>query len=148
MLLLLCFDGINYNFKTTLQSCIISTRGWVNMSTIIKKISPYPMLKILRFLDNFKDVFGNYATLHSAERYFTGLLSDIPYKNCGMMAEYMEGTSEQALEQFISSASSWSYEKLNCRRVQHMLEDAVADDGIDGMLIFDDTGIEKKVNVL
>jgi len=74
------------------------------------------------------------------------LLSDIPYKNCGMMAEYMEGTSEQALEQFISSASPWDYEKLNCKRIQYMLENAVADDGIDGMLIFDDTGIEKKGN--
>jgi len=50
------------------------------------------------------------------------LLSDIPYKNCGMMAEYMEGTSEQALEQFISSASLWDYEKLNCKRIQYMLE--------------------------
>ncbi len=58
------------------------------MNIVIKKISPFPMPKILRFLDNFKDVFSNYATLHSAERYFTGLLSDIPYKNCGMMAEY------------------------------------------------------------
>lgn len=111
------------------------------MNTVIKKISPFPIPKILRFLDNFKDVFGNYATLHSAERYFTGLLSDIPYKNSGMMAEYMEGTSEQAFEQFISSASPWDYEKLNCKRIQYMLENAVAK---DGMLIFDDTGIEKK----
>ena len=58
-----------------------------------------------------------------------------------MMAEYMEGTSEQALEQFISSASHWDYEELNCKRIQYMLENAVAE---DGMLIFDDTGIEKK----
>ncbi len=63
-------------------SCIISIRDWVNMNTVIKKISPFPMPEILPFLDNFKDVFDNYATLHSAECYFTGLLSDIPYKNC------------------------------------------------------------------
>ncbi len=58
----------------------------------------------------------------------------------------MEGTSEQALEQFISSASPWDYEKLNFKRIQYMLENAVADEGMDGMLIFDNTGIEKKGN--
>lgn len=111
------------------------------MNTIIKKIAPFAMPKIQRFINKFKGVFHSNATLHTAERYFTGLVSEIPYKNCGMMAEYMEGTSEQALQQFISSASPWDYEQLNSQRVEYMLEQAVSD---DGMLIYDDTGDEKK----
>ncbi len=113
------------------------------MDTVIKKIAPFAMPKIQRFINKFMSTFRSRATLHSAERYFTGLLSDIPYKNCGMMAEYIEGTSEQALQQFISSASTWDYDQLNCQRVEYMLQQAALD---DGMLIFDDTGNEKKGN--
>lgn len=101
------------------------------------------MSKRLKFLDNFKDVFGNYTTLHSAKRYFTGLLSDISYKNCGMMVKYMEGTGEQVLKQFISSASPWDYGKLNCKRMQYMLENVADNEGMNGTLIFDDTDIKK-----
>lgn len=67
--------------------------NWVNINTLIKKLSPFSMPKILQFIYNFEGVFGNYATLHSAECYFTGFLSDVPYKNWDMRAEYMEGTN-------------------------------------------------------
>lgn len=111
------------------------------MNGKIKKVPPHPMPKIQRFIDKFKPVFRSTATLHSAERYFTGLLSDIPYKNCGMMAEHVEGTDIQALQQFVSSASTWDFEKLNNQRVAHMLDNAKDEDGV---LIFDDTGFLKK----
>jgi len=113
------------------------------MEKVIKKIPPHPLPKIQRFLDNYKNTFRCTDTMRSAERYFTGLLSDVPYKNCGMMAEHMEGTSAQNLQQFISWSSPWDFEKLNNQRVSLMLDRAVYE---DGALIFDDTGFEKKGN--
>ncbi|NSW91531.1 MAG: hypothetical protein HPY74_12820 [Firmicutes bacterium] len=56
---------------------------------IIKKISPFALPKLQRYLDKFMNIFRRSDTMNAAERYITGLLSDIPYKNCGMMAEYM-----------------------------------------------------------
>jgi len=113
------------------------------MEKIIKKIPPHPLPKIKRYIDNFESVFRCTDTMHSAERYFTGLLSDVPYKNCGMMAEHIEGTTAQNLQQFISWSSPWDFEKLNNERVTYMLDRAVYE---DGALIFDDTGFEKKGN--
>jgi len=107
----------------------------------IKKAPPHPLPKLQRFLDNFRSIFRCSETMHSAERYSTGLLSDISHKNCGMMAENIEGTSKQALQQFISGDSPWNLENLNGQRVQYMLENATNE---DGALIFDDTGFEKK----
>ena len=80
--------------------------------------------------------------MYSAERYTTGLLSEIPYKNCGMMAEYLEGTTAQNLQQFISD-SPWNYEQLNAQRVKLMLEQATLE---DGAIIIDDSGIPKDGN--
>ncbi len=98
------------------------------------------MPKLQRFLDKFESVFKRSDTMRSAERYVTGLLSDIPYKNCGMIAEFIEGTSVQALQQFISD-SPWDHDRLNEQRVKYMVENAVKG---DGAIIFDDTGFPKK----
>lgn len=113
------------------------------MDKVIKKIAPYPLMKIQRFLDNFINSFRCSDTMHSAARYFTGLLSDVPYKNCGMMADHMEGTTAQNLQQFISWSNPWDFEKLNNEWVAYMLDRAVHEDGV---IIFDDTGFEKKGN--
>lgn len=110
--------------------------------TTIKKIAPFALPKLQRYLDKFKNIFRRSDTMNAAERYTTGLLSDIPYKNCGMMAEYMEGTSSQSLQDFLTN-SPWDYNQLNSQRVKHLLEYATSD---DGALIFDDTGFAKKGN--
>ncbi len=99
------------------------------------------MLKLQRFLNNFKNIFKRSDTMRSAERYTTGLLTDIPYKNCGMMSEFIEGTSMQALQQFITD-SKWNHEELNKERVKYMAENAIKGDGV---IIFDDTGFPKDV---
>jgi len=75
------------------------------MNNILKRVPPYPMPKLQRFLDNFKTIFKRSDTMRSAERYTTGLLSDIPYKNCGMIAEYVEGTTKQNLQEFLTNSS-------------------------------------------
>ena len=108
----------------------------------IKKIAPFALPKLQKYLDKFKNIFRRSDTMNAAERYMTGLLSDIPYKNCGMMAEYMEGTSAQSLQDFLTN-SPWDYEQLKRQRVEHLLENAVSS---DGALVFDDTGFEKKGN--
>lgn len=108
----------------------------------IKKIAPFALPKLQKNLDKFKNIFRRSDTMNAAERYMTGLMSDIPYKNCGMMAEYIEGTSAQSLQDFLTN-SLWDYEQLNRQRVEHMLENAVSS---DGALVFDDIGFEKKGN--
>lgn len=112
------------------------------MNILLKKVPPYAMPKLQRFLNNFKTVFKRSNTMSSAERYTTGLLSDIPYKNCGMISEFLEGTSMQALQQFITD-SKWDHEELNKQRVKHMVENALKG---DGAIIFDDTGFPKDGN--
>ena len=109
------------------------------MNTILKRVPPYPMPKLQRFLDNFKTIFKRSDTMRSAERYTTGLLSEIPYKNCGMIAEYVEGTSAQALQEFLTN-SPWDCDELNTLRVQLMVERTTRE---DGAIIIDDTGFPK-----
>ena len=92
---------------------------------MLKRVPPYPMPKLQRFLDN---IFKRSDTMISAELYTAGLLSDIPYKNCGMIAEYLEGTTAQNLQQFITD-SPWDYQQLNVQRVKLMVERATREDG-------------------
>jgi len=110
------------------------------MNNTIKKASPYPLPKLQRFMDKFKNIFRRSDTMHSAERYITGLLSDIPYKNCGMMAEHIAGTNKQALQELITN-STWNQDELNRQRIALMVENATVG---DGAIIFDDTGFPKK----
>lgn len=55
----------------------------------IMKISPFALPKLQKYLDKFKSNCRRSDTMNAAERYMTGLLSDIPYKNRGMIADNM-----------------------------------------------------------
>jgi len=74
------------------------------------------------------------------ERYLAGLLTGLPRKNCETMAEAVPGTNEQRLQEMLTNMW-WDENGLNTQRVAKMIREAVLGDGV---LIFDDTGFEKK----
>jgi SRSO17 transposase len=70
----------------------------------------------------------------------TGLLSEHPNKNCDTLTEVVPETSEQQL-QYLLTDMVWDEQALNRQRIAQMLTVPSAGDGV---LIFDDTGFEKK----
>jgi SRSO17 transposase len=74
------------------------------------------------------------------ERYVTGLLTELPKKNCDTMATAVPGTSEQRLQEFLTNMQ-WDEDDLNRQRVAKLIAEATVGNGV---LMFDDTGFEKK----
>src|SRR3989441_10718098 len=74
------------------------------------------------------------------ERYLTGLLPELPNKNCDTMAEAVPGTSEQRLQEFLTNMQ-WDERDLNRQRVAKMIAEATVGNGV---LLFDDTGFAKQ----
>ena len=74
------------------------------------------------------------------ERYTTGLLTELPNKNCDTIAQAVPGTSEQRLQEFLTNMS-WDEEDRNRQRVQKMIVEASTGHGV---LVFDDTGVPKQ----
>src|ERR687896_522434 len=74
------------------------------------------------------------------ERYTTGLLTELPNKNCDTIAQAVPGTREQRLQGFLTTMG-WDAEDLNRQRVQLMLATATLGDGV---LLLDDTGFTKQ----
>jgi SRSO17 transposase len=70
----------------------------------------------------------------------TGLLREHPNKNCDPLAEVVPETSAQQL-QYLLTDMVWDEQALNRQRIAQMLTLPSAGDGV---LIFEDTGFEKK----
>jgi SRSO17 transposase len=99
-----------------------------------------PMPELAEFLKPFHPQFARSEGRHALDRYLTGLLSELPNKNCDTIAASIPGTSEQQLQGLLSS-TAWDEDDLNRQRVQRMLQ--LPSEG-DGVLIFDDTGFAKQ----
>src|ERR687891_33783 len=102
--------------------------------------SPDPLPELQGFLSRFQVRFHRPEARAALERYTTGLLTELPNKNCDTMAQAVPGTSEQRLQGFLSSMA-WDEEDLNRQRVQLMLATATLGDGV---LLLDDTGFAKQ----
>jgi SRSO17 transposase len=74
------------------------------------------------------------------ERYTTGLLTELPNKNCDTLAQAVPGSREQRLQEFLTNMQG-DEEELNRQRVQKMIAEATRGDGV---LVFDDTGFPKQ----
>lgn len=92
------------------------------------------------FLEPFHIHFRRSEGRHALDRYLTGLLSELPNKNCDTIAASIPGTSEQQLQGLLST-TAWDQDDLNRQRVQQMLQ--LPSEG-DAVLIFDDTGFAKQ----
>jgi SRSO17 transposase len=78
--------------------------------------------------------------VEALERYTTGLLTELPNKNCDTMAQAVPGTSEQRWQEFLTNMP-WVEEALNRQRVQKMVGEATLGEGV---LVLDDIGFAKQ----
>jgi SRSO17 transposase len=92
------------------------------------------------FLRPFRVHFARSEGPHALDRYLTGLLTDLPNKNCDTIAQAVPDTSEQELQGLLT-AMAWNQDDLNRQRVQRMR--SLPTEG-DAVLIFDDTGFAKQ----
>jgi SRSO17 transposase len=99
-----------------------------------------PLPELAEFLRPFHVHFARSEGRHALERYLTGLLTELPNKNCDTIAQTIPGTSEQQLQGLLTT-TAWDADDLNRQRVERMLE--LPSEG-DGVLIFDDTGFGKQ----
>jgi SRSO17 transposase len=102
--------------------------------------SPNTLPELDDFLSTFTIKFRRSEGKAALERYLTGLLTELPNKNCDTMATAVPGTSEQRLQGFLTNMQ-WDEHDLNRQRVEKMITEATVGNGV---LIFDDTGFEKK----
>src|SRR5207247_4582885 len=75
----------------------------------------------------------------SVERYLTGLLTDLPRKNCDTIAAAVAGTSTERLQHLLSDAA-WEPQALDQQRVTAL----IAQSPSQGILVLDDTGLPKQ----
>ncbi len=102
--------------------------------------SPASLPELDEFLATFQVRFRRPEGKAALERYLTGLLTELPNKNCDTMAEAVPGTNEQRLQEFLTTMQ-WDEQDLNGQRVAKMIAEAT---GGKGVLLFDDTGFAKQ----
>lgn len=102
--------------------------------------SPTTLPELDKFLSTFQVRFRRPEGEAALERYLTGLLTELPNKNCDTMAEAVPGTSEQRLQEFLTNMH-WDEQDLNRQRVEKLIAEATLGNGV---LIFDDTGFAKQ----
>jgi SRSO17 transposase len=107
---------------------------------IVPQAPTQPLPELATFLQPFRVQFARSEGPHALERYLTGLLTELPDKNCQTIAANLPGTSEQRLQGLLT-AMAWDHDDLNRQRVQRL--HALPSEG-DGVLIFDDTGFAKQ----
>src|SRR5918992_4257612 len=102
--------------------------------------SPAALPELQEFLGAFQVRFRRPEGRKALERYTTGLLTELPNKNCDTLAQAVPGSSEQRLQEFLTKMP-WDEEDLNRQRVRKMIAEATRGEGV---LVFDDTGFPKQ----
>jgi SRSO17 transposase len=103
-------------------------------------VSPDELPALQEFLGSFQVRFRRPEGAETLERYITGLLTELPTKNCDTIAQAVPGTSEQRLQEFLTNVQ-WDEDDLNRQRVQNMIAEATLGEGV---LVLDDTGFPKQ----
>jgi SRSO17 transposase len=102
--------------------------------------SPQALPELREYLDSFEVHFRRKEGKQALERYTTGLVTELPNKNCDTIAKAVPGTSDQRLQEFLTNMV-WDEEELNRQRVHKMVSEATLGDGV---IILDDTGFVKQ----
>ena len=102
--------------------------------------SPATLPELDEFLASFQVRFRRPEGQAALARYLTGLLTELPNKNCDTMAAAVPGTSEQRLQEFLTNMQ-WDEDDLNRQRVHKMIAEATIGNGV---LVLDDTGFAKQ----
>jgi SRSO17 transposase len=106
---------------------------------VVPKASPAPLPELETYLTPFAPLFRRATSRESLERYMTGLLTDLPRKNCDTIAGAVAGTSTERLQHLLTDAI-WDPQALDRQRVQAL----VAHSPPNGILVLDDTGLPKQ----
>lgn len=107
--------------------------------TAIPKASPDALPELAAYLAHFAPLFRRSTSRQSLERYVTGLLTDLPRKNCDTIASAVYGTSIERLQHLLTDAA-WDPAQLDRARVEYLRRHSPA----DGVLVLDDTGLPKQ----
>jgi SRSO17 transposase len=105
----------------------------------VPKASPATLPELATYLAPFAPIFRRSTSRESLERYVTGLLTDLPRKNCDTIAAAVAGTSTERLQHLLSDAT-WEPQALD----QHRVQTLVAQSPPQGLLVLDDTGLPKQ----
>ena len=105
----------------------------------LPKGSPDPLPELATFLEPFAPLFRRATSRRSLERYVTGLLTDLPRKNCETIAQAVADTSLEQLQHLLTDAT-WDPLALDEQRVRLLVERSPA----NGVLVLDDTGLPKQ----
>jgi SRSO17 transposase len=99
-----------------------------------------PLPELAEFLAPLCVHFTQGPSAETLRQYLTGLLSEHPNKNCDTLAEVVPETNEQQFNHLLTDMV-WDETALNRQRIARM--QGLPSEG-DGVLIFDDTGFEKR----
>jgi SRSO17 transposase len=99
-----------------------------------------PLPELAEFLAPLRVQFTQGPSGETLRQYLTGLLSEHPNKNCDTLAKIVPETNQQQFQHLLTDMV-WDETALNRQRIAQM--QTLASEG-DGVLIFDDTGFEKK----
>jgi SRSO17 transposase len=99
-----------------------------------------PLPELAEFLAPLRVHFTQGPSAETLRRYISGLLSEQPNKNCDTLAAVVPETNEQQFNHLLTDMV-WDEPALNRQRVARM--QTLPSEG-DGVLIFDDTGFEKR----
>ena len=105
----------------------------------LPKGSPDPLPELAAYLEPFPFLFRRNTSHRSLERYVTGLLSDLPRKNCETISQAVANTSLEQLQHLLTDAV-WDPLALDEQRVRLLVERSPA----NGVLVLDDTGLPKQ----
>jgi SRSO17 transposase len=106
---------------------------------VVPKASPETLPELAAYLEPFAPLFRRSTSRASVQRYLTGLLTDLPRKNCDTIAAAVVGTSTERLQHLLTDAT-WDPQALDKQRVQSL----VAQSPPQGLLVLDDTGLPKQ----
>lgn len=106
---------------------------------VVPKAPPTPLPELDAFLQPYHALFRRTQSRQSVDRYLTGLLTDLPRKNCDTIAAAVAGTSTERLQHLLTDAD-WKPEALDDVRVRQLVAQSLP----DGILVLDDTSFPKK----
>lgn len=108
-------------------------------SPTVPKASPDALPELAAYLAPFASLFQRTQSRQSLERYITGLLTDLPRKNCDTIAAAVAGTSTERLQHLLTDAD-WDPLMLDEQRVRRLVTQTPP----QGILVLDDTSFPKQ----
>src|SRR2546423_5821953 len=144
-------DSCGYSSVKTVRSIVLTNISAVfplrdlevvccHMKTpVVPKASPATLPELAAYLVPFASLFRRSTSRESVEGYLTGLLTDLPRKNCDTIAAAVAGTSTERLQHLLSDAA-WEPQALDQQRVTAL----IAQSPSQGILGLDDTGLPKQ----